>query len=393
MFTLSPLAATLASSVGDIQSQIIDTQNQLSSGIKDLNPAQNGIVTRLSAQADAYGTVVGNITTAQAVIDVGQTALQSMADIVSQMKNLATQASSAGMSTTDLSSLNSTFTTLAGQLTAIYQGASVNGNSVIGGSNMLVTTGIDGSTASPTTMTVNAVNGSGIASGAQGYGLIATTGGSVPTSVFTAAATSPAYSAQTVTFTSALSAGQSVSVGGLKLTASSTGFASATAVAAAFRAYLLSGGSQPTDATTGSFSGSLGTDVNWTAAAASDATLTLTSQTPGTTVTAASYTLTLSTANTGAYNAAAAVAGLTTLLSTISTGQSTLSASSKGLLAKQNAAKALVSGLNAVTDSIQKVDATALQAKLQQLNNQQSIDYYLVSQMNTEAAAILSIFR
>jgi hypothetical protein len=42
---------------------------------------------------------------------------------------------------------------------------------------------------------------------------------------------------------------------------------------------------------------------------------------------------------------------------------------------------------------MQAVDSTALQAKLQGLNNQQSIDYYLVSQMNTAAQAALTIFR
>jgi hypothetical protein len=53
----------------------------------------------------------------------------------------------------------------------------------------------------------------------------------------------------------------------------------------------------------------------------------------------------------------------------------------------------LQQGLQNTVDTLQNIDATAMQARLQQLNNQQSIDYYLVSQMNTEAAAILSIFR
>jgi hypothetical protein len=46
-----------------------------------------------------------------------------------------------------------------------------------------------------------------------------------------------------------------------------------------------------------------------------------------------------------------------------------------------------------VIDSIQNIDPTKLQAYLQNLNTQQSVDYYLVSQMNTEAAAVLTIFR
>ena len=53
----------------------------------------------------------------------------------------------------------------------------------------------------------------------------------------------------------------------------------------------------------------------------------------------------------------------------------------------------LGSNLTATINSLQAVYQTAAQAELQQLNNQQSVDYYLVSQMNTEAAAILTLFR
>jgi hypothetical protein len=49
--------------------------------------------------------------------------------------------------------------------------------------------------------------------------------------------------------------------------------------------------------------------------------------------------------------------------------------------------------LQSTINSLQAVDQTALQAQLQQLNNQQSVDYYLVSQMNTAAQAVLNIFR
>jgi hypothetical protein len=58
-----------------------------------------------------------------------------------------------------------------------------------------------------------------------------------------------------------------------------------------------------------------------------------------------------------------------------------------------NNAVGLESGLNGAISSMTAIDSTALQTKLQSLNNQQSIDYYLVSQLNTASAAILSIFR
>jgi hypothetical protein len=63
------------------------------------------------------------------------------------------------------------------------------------------------------------------------------------------------------------------------------------------------------------------------------------------------------------------------------------------LAADQSAVTSLGTNLQSTINSLQAVDQTALQAQLQQLNNQQSVDYYLVSQMNTAAQAVLSIFR
>jgi len=77
----------------------------------------------------------------------------------------------------------------------------------------------------------------------------------------------------------------------------------------------------------------------------------------------------------------------------VSTNQSTMSATKTGLDSSAAASLSLSTNLQATVDSIQAVDQTALQAKLQQLNNQQSIDYYLISQMNTAAQAALTIFR
>jgi flagellin len=91
--------------------------------------------------------------------------------------------------------------------------------------------------------------------------------------------------------------------------------------------------------------------------------------------------------------AQSAIDSLTSALSSVSTYQSTLSATKTGLDSSAAAALSLSTNLQATVDSIQNVDQTALQAKLQQLNNQQAIDYYLISQMNTAAAQSLTIFR
>ena len=91
--------------------------------------------------------------------------------------------------------------------------------------------------------------------------------------------------------------------------------------------------------------------------------------------------------------ASSAVTSLTSHLLSISNGQSSLSASTLGITAYTSEATSLSTGLQQTIDSIQNIDPTALQAQLQQLNTQQSIDFYLVTQMNQAAAAVLTIFR
>ena len=162
---LSGLAQTLSNSVAKVQAEIVDVQEQLSAGVKTLSPAQNGVVTRLSAQATAYSQVVSNITTAQSVIDVGAGTLVSIASILTKMKELATQAASSGLTTSDTSSLNTTFSNLASQISTLQNGASVNGNNLLNNTAISVTTGIDGSNSAQTS--VSGVDVSTIASTAQ----------------------------------------------------------------------------------------------------------------------------------------------------------------------------------------------------------------------------------
>jgi flagellin-like hook-associated protein FlgL len=536
---LSGLAQTLSNSVASVQQQIVDTQDQLASGVKNLNPAQNGVVTRLSAQADGYGQVLTNIGTAQSVISVGQGALASITSIMTQMKSLATQATSAGLTISDTQSLNATFSNLAAQVSTLQSGASVNGNSVLNGATgITVTTGIDGSSSAQTSVTgvdvtsiyntiknlsitaTSATNATvtsaqagvsyssgtagvstitmptgGFASGADGastvtisdgtnvitianklsttaspaviaaalaayitngvvdttnFSAISATTGSLPAFqakhtvtvdsnnrlVFTQTAagttgpdtltvggllnTSSTVTTNTIGVASAagtqatdkvvftaLNNGNSVTVGGLTFTAG-TGGSTADATALAFYNYIklgttpvstqgvFSGPSADTMLATWLVGNNSGTGTGSSGYGTTAPSGTDTGAGAGTlyfkSVASAPSTLS-ATGTNNVTNAQAAIVSLTTQLNTASTGQSTLAAGATGLAAQSSNATALKTGLTNTVNSIQNIDATAMQAKLQQLNNQQSIDYYLVSQMNTEAAAILSIFR
>ena len=503
---LSGLARTLSNSVADVQAQIVDVQNQLASGTKTLNPAENGVVTRLSAQAAAYGTVLTNIQKAQNVIDVDQTALTSISSILTQMKSLATQAASTGLQQTDTDSLNTTFTNLRSQIAAIQAGASVNGNNLLNNTSLIVQTGIDGTSASQTTLaginvsaittalssltitspaaptdaitayaaridrgtfanaltstkvlaaisdgtnkvqftataasvsatetaqafadlinsntTISSkgyftvISGSiaalrqsyssaavlagrlSVTAATSGAGTLAIqddsgTAGTLATNSLVHASVNAVPQSDVITFNAPLASGDTVSIGGLTFTA--TAATTSDSLATQYAAYIKSS----TAGTSGTFSGSFtasfvtGTGTGFATSSGSNLTLTSTSSTGAVSSPSISATISGST-GTAQANAATAITTLTTQLNTVSTAQSVLSAQKSGLLAQTDAANALQTGLTNTVNSIQNIDATAMQAKLQQLNNQQSIDYYLVSQMNTEAAAILSIFR
>jgi flagellin-like hook-associated protein FlgL len=275
MSAITGLTSTLIQGVNSVQAEIAKVQNELATGVKTMNPAQKGIVTRLSSQVAIYSSDAANITQASSVINVGQTSLTNLSTIISQMQQLATQATSGGLSTTDLASLNTTFTALASQISAAIQNATVNGTNFLYNSP----TGTYGSTTNGTITIQIGLDTSGTAT-ISGQGLDTTL------------------------------------------------------------AMLVTG-------------------------------LSISSQT----------------------GANSAITALASGLTSVSTAQSNLNAFSTAMASDLASVTSLGANLTTTINSLQAVDQTAAQAELQQLNNQQSVDYYLVSQMNTEAAAILTLFR
>ncbi|AWW49531.1 flagellin [Polynucleobacter paneuropaeus] len=155
--TITSLASTLTQSVNEVQKGIVETQNQLASGNATLNAAETGVVSRMTAQVAGYGSVTKNLTDAGSAIDVAQSALTSISTIMSQLKGLATQASSAGFASTDRDSLNLTFQNLTNQIQQLVTSASVNGANLLNTDfGLQVTTGIDGTPDSQTQ--INATN-------------------------------------------------------------------------------------------------------------------------------------------------------------------------------------------------------------------------------------------
>jgi len=382
--TINSLAANLSNSVNNVQAEIVSVQNQLMSGEKKLSPAENGVVTRLTAQADGWGVAANNITAAQNVINVAQTGLASIATIMTQMKSLSSQASSAGLSTSDQNSLNTTFQNLASQVRAIGLSSSVNGNNLLNGTpGFTVTTGITGNASSASSTTgiagvdipslASTLTALSVANGASTNGTVT----SPTVSVVTTGAAGVTEVKQAIF--SVMAPGDNVTIGGLTFTSNRT--LTATQAAQAF-ASLSAGATTGPSTTYGAYSGTL---VGFSSVAVTSPTMSWTYSTTG--------TVSLAATGSQVSNADYATQIITAQLTTVTTAQSTISAGSVGLEAQLKNVTALKNGLTNTVNAISNVDQTAMQAKLQQLNNQQSIDYYLVSQMNQAASAILSIFR
>jgi len=268
MSGLTSLSSTLTSAVNQTQANINTTQTQLASDKKILDPAQQGVVTRLTAQVEGYNAVKSNITQTQSVVSVAQTGLSAISDMLTQMQSMASKASTAGVTAADRASYQATFASLATQVKNLATSASVNGaNLLTAVAGVDVQTGLDGTAASQT------------------------------------------------------------NVPGIDISA------------------------------TGLPSLDVAVDISTVA------------------------------------GAQAAIDLIKTDLATVSAGQSSLTASAVGLSTQSTMADGLKINLQNTIDSIQKPDQAALQIKLTQLNNQSTVNFYLISQMNTASQAVLSLFR
>ncbi len=258
----SGIVSTLASN----SKAISDTQIQLSTGKKILDPAQQGVVTRLASQVTSYSAAHNNITKAQNVLSVAATGLSTISNLLTQMQDLANKANDPTMADSDKDKLNATFQHLLTQVTTTANNSKVDGMGIL---------------------------------------------------------------ADGLTGTLSIQTG---------LTASDS------------------------------------TDVTQLGSSAADLSID-----------------SLDISSTG--DAAAAITALQDALDTVSSNQSSVAADQAGLASVDNLNSSISANLQNTIDSIQKPDAAQLQMDLQNLNNQQSMNYYLINQMNQEAQGVLSIFR
>jgi len=418
-----------------VQLNIKDVQTQLANGIKILDAGQMGTVTRLASQVTGYAAASSNVTQAQNAIAVSQTGLNSINDLLTQLNDLANKASNASMTTADRTQLNNTFQTLLTQIDSIASTTTLNGVNLIG-VGPTNANAINGATSTATAVSTAATADAAIA-------------GSTPTSV---AAAITALGPVTADATAASGAVPNTAAGAVAAVTALPGTANAIAVAtaaaamprataASVAAALTAAALVVTNAAAAATAANPATAANAATVASVAATASVplaVGNTSGNAIiqsgitaadtmiigavpsdttslggvvniavagvmstTPTAHTLsdlkTVAGATTGgiltATDAQGAMDLLKAAIAQLSSNQSSMSASNGGLLAKGKTDTAIGAQLQNSIDSIQKPDQAKMQMQLADLNNQQSIDYYLISQLNKAASDALTIFR
>jgi flagellin-like hook-associated protein FlgL len=375
--SITTLASSLQSAVNDVQARLEATHTQIADGKQPLSKQQASVVARLSNQATSQDAVQGNITNANNIIDITQTGLSSISSILAQMQSLATQVSNGVFNSVDQTHLFTQFASLNRQIGQIAANTSLNGNNLLNGSQTLsVVSGTDG--VNNQTTLIQGIDISRLQTALNNLSFAVSTQNLSP--ITTRVGTPSVYAQQTVNL-SDLDAGNSATIGGLTLTTKTN--LTAAELATIFANRIANG--RDVDSSLGTFSG---TFIGGFTGASAGKTLTLTGTSFG-----PMATITASEMVSGAANAPSAIALINQFISQISSTQASLSAASTNLNSALDKSTKLVTSSQKTVDDIQNIDLTALQASLQALSTQQSLDFQVISQMNNAASSLLAIFR
>jgi len=140
--------------------QLSQTQNEISTGLKVSGPTDNGAIWAIAQnqRSDilALDQVTDSLNRAQSTVDVAVSAGQSISDLLNQMKAKALAATDTSLDTTSIAALNNDFVALRNQISQIVSNASFNGANIIntGGINVQALANASGTSR----LTVAAVN-------------------------------------------------------------------------------------------------------------------------------------------------------------------------------------------------------------------------------------------
>jgi flagellin len=129
--------------LGETNSQLQATQNQVSTGLKVASAKDNGatfaIAQNMRGDVAGYQAVTDSLNRGISSVDVAMSAGQSISDLLIQMKQKALAASDASLDTASRQALNEDFTALRDQITSIVKNAVFNGYNMVDGSTTQIT--------------------------------------------------------------------------------------------------------------------------------------------------------------------------------------------------------------------------------------------------------------
>ncbi|CAN5677670.1 lateral flagellin LafA [soil metagenome] len=133
-------------SLGKTQSALSTSQTRLSTGFR-INSAMDDaaglqIATRLKAQTSGMAVAMRNTQNATSMLQTGEGALDEVTNMLSRMKDLATQAADGAASTADKTAMQSEYDALGNQLTQVMANTSFGGMDLLKGTSGALTTAI-----------------------------------------------------------------------------------------------------------------------------------------------------------------------------------------------------------------------------------------------------------
>lgn len=121
-----------------IQSQLRVTQNRISTGLKVGSaiddPAAWAIAQSQRSQVKSLDAVKDSLSRSSSAVDIAMSAGESIADLLSELKEKALEASDTSLDTTARQALNSDFTSIRDQITKTLSNANFNGINLLNGS-------------------------------------------------------------------------------------------------------------------------------------------------------------------------------------------------------------------------------------------------------------------
>jgi flagellin len=129
MVALQTLSAT--------RSELITTQNRVSTGLKVASAKDNGavwaIANKMKSDVSAYDKVVESNSRASAMVDTAVAAGESVMELLNEMKGKALSATQSGLSASARSALIADFNQLRDQITSVTNNASFDGTNMTTG--------------------------------------------------------------------------------------------------------------------------------------------------------------------------------------------------------------------------------------------------------------------